>query len=201
MFALILKCHFYCNKRDVARFGEMSVREGGKWPRVRSRKHAQRGTYHRGGVYHTTISREKDGGAPGSKSQVDALGTMLAGGVYTVHMVCIQYVYCVCQVGALDEHQRGKGGDAKFAFSAPPSNSEKHVIGWSTDKTNWIFVILVVSRPRIRCQTAENLLCVKNCGGKYFTQKSRFFGDIQVWIRGGQKCSPRTLDDETREVK
>ena len=171
MFALILKCHFYCNKHDVARFGEMSVREGGSGLGS-GPGNTPNGVRTTEGVYTTPrFLAKRIGSAPGSKSQVDALGTMLAGGVYTVHMVCIQYVYCVCQVRALDEHQRGKGGDAKFAFSAPPSNSEKHVIGWSTDKTNWIFVILVVSRPRIRCQTAEKFTLCKNLRWKVFYPK------------------------------
>ena len=115
------------------------------------------------GVYTTPQFLEKGvERAPVRKTSVCASGATLQGDVYTVHMVCIQYVCHTRRVKALDQHHKRKDGHAKFAFSAPPSNSGKHVIGGSTDKTNWIFVILVVSRPGIRSQTAEkSTLCKK----------------------------------------
>ena len=175
MFAIILKCHFYCNKRDVARFGEMSVEEGGSGLGS-GPVNTPGGVRTAVGVYTTPRFLAKGvGRGPPRRPRVRALGAMLQGDVYAVYMVCIHYVCHARRVEALDEHHRRKCGHAKFAFSARPSNSGKHVIGGSTDKTNWIFVILVVSRPQIHSQTAEKSTLCKKLRLEVFYPKIQIF--------------------------
>ena len=183
LFALIPKCHFYCNKRDAARYGEVCVAEEGKVARGKAGKHARRTTDRTGVLHHTEVSRRK-GGRRSASSGLDYACGYWDG---CVRLWCAEHCACViyhrfyegCMLDVLRRSawllHTPKAGDAKIAFSEQSSDSRKHVIECSIDKSDYIFVILSASRPRIHRQNTEKFsLCEKYTGRSTFP-KNRYF--------------------------